>query len=129
VTIKVGGLAETLRTATIAIASTGTVTMECALFGIPTVTLYKTSWITYQIGRRLIKVKWLTMPNLLANEAIFPEFIQNDATPANLSRAALELLRDEPRRQHVRVKLAKIIATLGGPGASQRAARAIVGVL
>ncbi len=129
VTIKVGGLAETLRTATIAIASTGTVTMECALFGIPTVTLYKTSWITYQIGRRLIKVKWLTMPNLLANEAIFPEFIQNDATPANLSRAALELLRDEPRRQHVRVKLAKIIATLVGPGASQRAARAIVGVL
>ena len=54
------------READIAIASTGTVTMECALFGVPTVTLYKTSWLTYQIARRIVTVKSLTMPNLLA---------------------------------------------------------------
>ncbi|MDB6111767.1 MAG: Lipid-A-disaccharide synthase, partial [Pedosphaera sp.] len=103
--IQIGGLADALLQATIAIASTGTVTMECAYFGVPTVTLYKASWSTYQIARRMIKVNSLTMPNLLAQEPLFPEFLQNAATPENLSRAALELLRDESHRHQVKAKL------------------------
>ena len=110
----------------VAIASTGTVTMECAFFGVPTVTLYKTSWLTYQIAKRIVTVKSLTMPNLLAGETVYPEFIQNDATPENLSRAALELLQDESRRTKIKAQLAKIIASLGEPGAAGRAARAIL---
>ncbi len=124
--IQVGNLPDALVQATVALASTGTVTMECACFGVPTVTLYKASWWEYEIGKRMIKVKWLTMPNLLANEPIFPEFIQNAATPENLSQAALELLRDKPRREKVRARLAEIIASLGGPGASRRAAEAVL---
>ena len=58
-------------------------TMECAFFGVPTVTLYKTSWLTYQIAKRIVTVKSLTMPNLLAGETVYPEFIQDDATPEN----------------------------------------------
>jgi lipid-A-disaccharide synthase len=127
--IQVATLAEALRPATIAIASTGTVTMECAYFGVPTVTLYKTSWINYEIAKRLVKVKWLTMPNLLANEEVFPEFIQHAATPEYISRAALELLRDQSRREQVKATLAKIMASLGGPGAAQRAAQAIADIL
>jgi len=127
--VFVGGLANALRTATIAIASTGTVTMECAFFGVPTVALYKTSWSTYQIGRRIIQVKYLAMPNLLANEAIFPELIQHDATAENIARAALDLLNDPQSREAIRAKLAKVVESLGGPGASQRAARAIVQLL
>jgi len=123
--IQVGHLAETLAQSTIAIASTGTVTMECAFFGVPTIALYKTSWSTYQIGKRIIQVKYLAMPNLLANEPIFPEFIQQDATAENIARAALELLTDAPRREAIRTKLAKVVESLGGPGASQRAAQAI----
>src|SRR6202142_1934516 len=76
--IQIGNLPQALAQADVAIASTGTVTMECAFFGVPTVTLYKTSWSTYQIGRFIVNVKWLTMPNILADEMIFPEFIQND---------------------------------------------------
>ena len=125
-TIVVGQLAETLRTATIALASTGTVTMECAWFGVPTIALYRTSWSTYQIGRRIITVKYLAMPNLLADDVIFPEFIQNDATPDRLAAAALQLLRDPTGRAAVQKRLAEIIASLGGPGASQRAAKAIL---
>jgi lipid-A-disaccharide synthase len=90
------------------------------------VTLYKTSWATFRIGKRIVKVKWLTMPNILANEPVFPEFVQGDATPENLSRAALELLRDEPRRKRIQVRLAAVIASLGGPRASRRAAEAIL---
>ena len=124
--IQVGNLPEALAEATVAIASTGTVTMECAFFGVPTVAIYKTSWSTYQIGKRIVKVKWLAMPNILAGEEIFPEFIQNDATPENISRAALEFLNDEQRRNKVKTKLAEVVAKLGGAGASGRAAEAIV---
>src|SRR6266436_6771282 len=80
----------------------------------------------YQIGKRIVKVKYLAMPNLLANEEVFPEFIQDAATPENISRAALDLLQNEIRRAEIKVRLAEVMATLGSPGASQRAAEAIV---
>jgi lipid-A-disaccharide synthase len=100
--------------------------MECAFFGVPTVTLYKTSWFNYEIAKRIVTVKWATMPNILANEEVFPEFIQNTATPESISSAALELLQDESRRQQIKAQLAKIISSLGEPGAGQRAAVAIL---
>ena len=127
--VREGGLAESLAEATLALASTGTVTMECACFGVPAVTLYKASRRDYEIAKRIVKVKSLTMPNLLAGELLFPEFIQDAATPENLGRAALELLRDEARREKVRGKLKEIVASLGGPGASRRAAEAILKTL
>lgn len=68
----IGGLPELLSCATIAIGSTGTVTLECAYFGVPTVALYKTSASNYQIGKRLITVQYMAMPNLIANEPLFP---------------------------------------------------------
>jgi lipid-A-disaccharide synthase len=127
--VRVGGLPESLAEADVAIASTGTVTTECAYFGVPTVALYKTSWSTYQIARRIVKVKYLAMPNLLANEEVFPEFIQSAASPDNLAQAALALLRDEGRRARVKTRLAEVVATLGGPGATRRAAHVIVETL
>lgn len=122
---QIGGLAEALSTATMAIACTGTVMLECAFYGVPTVALYKTSPATYAIARRVVTVKYLAMPNLLANAPVFPEFIQGAATPENLSRATLELLADPARRLAVKSKLAEIVASLGGPGAGRRAAAAI----
>jgi lipid-A-disaccharide synthase len=127
--VQVGGLPEAMAEADVAIASTGTVTIECAYFGLPTVALYKTSWSTWQIAKRIVKVKYAAMPNLLANEELFPEFIQAAATPDNIARAALELLCDEGRRAKVKARLAEVIAALGGPGATRRAAQAIVTTL
>lgn len=127
--LKVGHLADALQIADLALASTGTVTMECAWFGVPTVALYKTSWATYQIGKQVATVKFMAMPNILANEEVFPEFIQNAATPENIARAGLDLLRDPERRQRIKTKLAEIVASLGPPGASRRAAQAIIGLL
>ncbi len=125
VKIQTGNLPQALVRADAAIASTGTVTMECAFFGVPTVTLYKTSWLTYQIARRIVTVKSLTMPNLLAGGEVFPEFVQNAATPGNIAAAALELLQNEPRRAQIKNRLAEVVSTLGAPGASARAASAI----
>src|SRR5262249_38815666 len=129
VTIQVGGLADSLKEATLAIASTGTVTMECAYFGVPTVALYKTSWLTYEVAKRLVRVKYLAMPNLLVDEPIFPEFIQHAATSENIVSAALALLDDAKRRAHVQSRLAQITESLASPGASRRAAKAICEML
>ena len=126
VEIQTGHLPDALAQADVAISKTGTVTMECAFFGVPTVTLYKTSWLTYQIARRIVTVKSLTMPNLLADEAIYPEFVQDAATPENIAGAALDLLQNESRRRNIKSQLARIIASLGGPGAPKRAAEAIL---
>ncbi len=124
--IQIGGLAQALGRATVALASTGTVTLECALFGVPTVALYKTSWATYQVGRRLATVEYMAMPNLLAGAVVFPEFIQDAATPGALATAAGELLRDPVRRRAARERLFRLREELGGPGASARAAAAIL---
>jgi lipid-A-disaccharide synthase len=127
--IQIGDTASALRQADLAIASTGTVTLECAYFGVPAIALYKTSFITWQIAKRIVTVKYGAMPNLLANQEICPEFIQDAATPDNIARAAIALLQDQPRRTGIKVQLAKIVASLGPPGASQRAARAILSTL
>lgn len=124
--LQVGGLTAALASADLALTKSGTITMECAMFGVPAVVFYKTSWPTYLIGKQIVSVKYLAMPNLLAGEAIFPEFVQHAATAENLARSGLELLRDEPRRNAVRTKLARIVASLGQPGAAGRGADAIL---
>jgi lipid-A-disaccharide synthase len=127
--IKVGCLEEALAGADLAITKSGTVTLECACFGVPAVVFYKTSAVTYFLAKRIVKIKHLAMPNLLAGEEVFPEFVQGAATADNLAHAALELLRDENRRQKVRAQLAAVVASLGGPGGSRRAAHAIAGLM
>ncbi len=126
VELQVGGVGGALAAADVAITKSGTITMECAMFGVPAVVFYKTSWPTYVIGKRLLNVPYIAMPNLLADEEIFPEFIQQAATPGNVASAALELLRDEPRRRLMVTKLARVVASLGEAGAAARAAEAIV---
>jgi len=126
VNIQIGNLAGALKQADVAIASTGTVTMECAFFGVPKVTMYKTSTVTFEIVRRIITVKSLTMPNLLAGEKVYPEFVQHDATAKNISQAALKLLEDGALRTKIKGQLAAIVASLGQPGAAGRAADSIL---
>jgi lipid-A-disaccharide synthase len=126
VEIQVGNVPEALAGADLAITKTGTVTMECAFFGVPAVTIYQKSLLGLAIDLGIITVKSLTMPNLMAGEAVYPEFLAEAATPENVALAAFRLLRDEPRRQHIKSKLARIVASLGEPGASRRAATAIL---
>lgn len=129
VTIQVGGLDNALRKATVALASTGTVTLECAWFGVPTVTLYKTSRLTFEVGRRIITVPHLAMPNLLAGGPLLPEFVQHTATAPALAAAVRELLQDRDRRSRMRTELRKIARSLGPPGTADRAARAILSLV
>ncbi len=129
VVLQVGELGAALSRALVALASTGTVTLECAVRGVPVVAFYITAPLTYHVARHLVSVRYLAMPNLLAGAEIVPEFIQNAATPENLARAALEWLNDPARRASVRRQYVRVVEQLGSPGASRRAARAIVELL
>jgi lipid-A-disaccharide synthase len=124
--ICVGGLAESLREARIALASSGTVTLECAFFNVPTIVVYRVSWPTYLVARQIVHVPFIAMPNILANAALFPEFIQGEVTAGNMAREAIDLLSNEPRRNRIEQQLQRVIASLGPPGASQRAAHSIL---
>jgi lipid-A-disaccharide synthase len=117
---------ESLGRASAAIACSGTATLECAYFGVPAVVLYKVAWPTYWIGRMLVKVKHLAMPNVLAGETIYPEFIQGRAKPEPIARETIRLLTDPGRRAEMKMKLARVIESLGEPGASARAAQHIL---
>ncbi len=125
----VGDVAQALTEADVAVASTGTATLECAHFGVPTVAIYKTSWSNYFIAKQIVTVKYLAMPNVLANETIYPELIQGAATPENIAREALDLLNNVERRRVVKTKLEQVVKSLGEPGASRRAAQTVLSLL
>jgi lipid-A-disaccharide synthase len=126
VTVEIGKAHEWMQRATLAITASGTATMECAFYGCPMIVVYKVNWLTYLIGRMVVKVNWLAMPNVIANRAIVPEFIQHDAKPDRIGAVARDLLEHVSKREAMRQELATVVNTLGGAGASARAAQLIL---
>lgn len=107
----------------VAIAASGTVTLELAILNVPMVMAYRVSPLTYFLGKRLINVKYASLVNLVAEEEVIPELLQDRATPDRLSKAAADLLTDSFRRERMREQLKQVAARLGAPGASECAAR------
>jgi lipid-A-disaccharide synthase len=112
-----------------AVAASGTVTVEAALAACPTVIVYRVSPLTYEVGKRLVRVDYIGMSNLLAQERLFPELIQDDFTPARLAQEVLNLIRSPERLTALRRGLARVVTRLGGPGASARAADVAIRLL
>jgi lipid-A-disaccharide synthase len=111
-----------------ALAASGTVTTELALAGTPMVVGYKLGWLTYALARHFVTVRFATLGNIILDRAAIPEFIQNDCTAENLSRALLPLLGDTPER-HKQIADLKLIGEklgIGGEEPSRRAARALL---
>src|SRR5206468_11244201 len=88
--------------------------------------IYKIAWPTYRAARLVVNVKYLRMPNVLANKAVVPEFIQHRAKPNTIVKAVLQLINDPAARDRMISEFDQIIAKLGEGGASEKAARAIV---
>ena len=107
----------------------GTATLEAAFFGLPMCVVYKVAWLTWAVGKRLVKVPHLGMPNVLAGREIARELLQNAATPAALAKEMLRLVNDAPARENLQRALAAVIAGLGAGGAAPRAAEAILAEL
>jgi len=125
VRVEIGKARDWMREATLAITASGTATMECAFAGCPMIVVYKVNWLTYLVGRLLVTVNWLAMPNVIAGKSIVPELIQHHASPARVAAAARSLLQDTGARRTMQRELAAIVASLGGPGSSARAAQLI----
>lgn len=126
VRIVTGDTAGTLQRAIAGIVASGTATLEAAYFRLPFVLVYKVSWPTYLAARLLMTTKYLGMPNVLAGREIVPEFVQQHARPAAISRAVLRLINDPGAREQMISGFDAIIETLGETGASAKAGRAIL---
>lgn len=107
-----GHAQQALAASDVALATSGTVTLEAALVGRPMVIAYRVAPLSYAIGRRLIRVKKMGLPNILAGESVVPEFVQDAATPDNLAQALVNLLLDEPVREAMRARFAKLHGVL-----------------
>jgi len=113
----------------VALVTSGTATLETAIIGTPMCILYKTSWLSYLIGRMLVKVEYIGLVNLVAGKKVIPEFIQHEARPGAVFLMAQMLLAKGRPRQAVKAELARIPQILGEPGAARRAAREILSCL
>jgi lipid-A-disaccharide synthase len=124
--IKVDETAVIMQRAWAGIVTSGSATLEAAYFRLPFVLIYKVAWPTYLAARLVVSVKYLGMPNLLADKEVVPEFIQHRAKPNALVKALQPLIENANTRQQMISEFDVIIAKLGGGGASERAARAII---
>jgi lipid-A-disaccharide synthase len=110
----------------VGMVASGTATLEAALLQLPFVLIYRVAWLTYLAARLVVKVKYLGMPNVLANREIVPEFIQHKAQPRAIAAAVRRLLTDKTERGRMLADFANVAQKLGRGEASANAAEAIV---
>ena len=110
-----------------ALVTSGTATLETALFGVPEVVCYKGSYLSYQIGKRLVKVKFISLVNLIMDKLVVKELIQDDMTVENLKHELNELLTNQELQTQLQKDYAALKAILSeGGNASAKAAHSIV---
>ena len=124
--IKVDETAVIMQRAWAGIVASGSATLEAAYFRLPFVLIYKVMWPTYLAARLVVNVKYLGMPNLLADKEVVPEFIQYRAKPRAVVEAVQPLIENANARDRMISEFDSIIGRLGETGASERAARAII---
>ena len=120
---------ELMKYSKIGIIKSGTSTLESALFTLPMIIVYKTGFITYSIGKNLVKVKNIGMANIIAGEKVVPELIQNNANAESIYLECKKILSDEGLYNSIKQKLSKVKDKLGSEGASQKAAGLIYSMM
>lgn len=111
-----------LQNASAALVTSGTATLETALFNVPEVVCYKGSWVSYQIGKRLVKVKFISLVNLILDKPAVTELIQGNLTTHNLQKELDNIILNEAKRKKLLADYKELKEKLGGEGASARAA-------
>jgi lipid-A-disaccharide synthase len=112
--------------ATAAVVTSGTATLETALFKVPQVVVYSTSWVSYQIGKRLIRVPYISLPNLIADRRVVRELIQDDFSLANLRQELNLLVSDTAYRNEMQAGYDLIRERIGEQQASEQVAHLIL---
>lgn len=114
-----------LTISTAALVTSGTATLETALFKVPQVVCYKANWISYQIAKRIITLEYISLVNLIMQKEVVKELIQDDFTKQNLKKELNLILKGEARAKQLNA-YEELIAKLGGSGASSKAASLII---
>lgn len=117
---------ETFRSCKLILAASGTVTLETALIGTPTIVAYQLSPLSFFIGKLLVNVDFASLPNLIMDREVSPEFLQEAADPENLARKAGEWLGEPDAYAGAKRELIELRTMVGNPGAALRAAKIIV---
>ena len=112
--------------ATAAVVTSGTATLETALFNVPQVVVYRASWISYQIAKRLIRVPYISLPNLIADRQVVRELIQDDFSSVNLKEELNRLVSDADYRIKMQDEYTQIRSRIGEFAASERTAQLIL---
>ena len=115
-----------IRHAEAGVINSGTASLETALFGTPQVVGYITNPITYWIAKKTVKIRYISLGNLIVNRLAFKEFIQDDCNPDALVKEIRALIEDTDYRQHMLDEYAAIRSELGGSGASAAVAKAMI---
>lgn len=105
------------------VAASGTVTLELALLDVPMVVVYKVSKNTYFLGKLLVKIKYFSLVNLIADESVVTELLQHEVQPETIEEELRSLLFDRNRRAEMKKKYSRLREILGGSGASETAAK------
>lgn len=121
-----GATYEILSIADLAMVTSGTATLETALFRVPQVVCYKGSPISYVIAKNLIKIDYISLVNLIMNKEVVKELIQHECTPKNIEKELLLLVEGSENRKTQLDNYSQLIEKLGDGGASQRAAQSIL---
>jgi len=103
---------DALAQAEVALAASGTVTIEAAMLGVPMVTFYRVNALSWILGRWMVRAPFLSMVNLVAGRKIVPELIQRDMTPETIAGEAIRLLQEPAERERMRVDLAEVARKL-----------------
>lgn len=115
-----------LASADVALVASGTITVQAALHECPMVVVYRLSPLTYRLGKPFVHVNTYAMANLVAGRTVVPELIQDGFTPRAVAEEALKVLTDPARAKYIRAELREVREKLGHPGASRRAAKAVL---
>jgi len=111
------------------ISVSGTVTLEIALFGVPVVVINKIAWLSYFIIKRMIKIPYIALCNIIAEERVVPELIQAAASPDNICRETIRFLDDDNYRDETRTKLLAIREKLGKEDGIENIAQLILDMI
>jgi len=128
VTVTIGNNYDLMNVCDLAIASSGTATLETSLMKVPTVIVYRLATLTYVLGKLLVKIPDIGLPNIIAGRRIMPELLQSEVTPANIARQSIALLTDKSVREQAMADLTEVREKLGETGAVNRVAQVIMEV-
>jgi lipid-A-disaccharide synthase len=117
---------EVMAVTDLVLVASGTATLQAAVVGIPMVLFYRTTAWEFWIASFFLRVKWIGLVNLVAGRSIVPELLQDEATGQRLYEEAIRILEDRSAYDEMKRDLAKVRAALGEPGASTRAAEAVL---